>query len=419
MQIGRYELCSVDQSLCAYFSRFIRPFSLAVVISIVSTSAFSSPVDHELKICAGKPGGTYIKAAYWLAKKFEPYFSKVSIVESGGSLESHLKMSINECDLGLAQGDSLPYFENQSDQLSRDFSTSRGDTISVDDLNAHAPVSLINELLGSKSGLYLESVHLLCNRELGASFNYRSGLLGRNKVGINSLEDLLAYLKHIDLNGESLDFPKPTIYLGPSGGGAHATYFAIKSLYQELNQANAQAIDESQGLDNGVSAGLFQTFNQPTACFLYVSKSPHKIISTLSMMGGPNGPPNAIDQRIPTLSMSGSEIQRYYFESVKLLSSSTSDLLDMRDPKGAYLFTENEITSEYNNLRMSDAQLDYQNSGYYSEAADSKTLLATPTQIYASGEFFTNSVDGDEEIKNIFKQIIQEAQQRRGSFPEE
>ncbi len=381
--------------------------------------SFAESIDFELKICSGKPGGTYIKAAYWLSNNFNSSFSKVKIIDSSGSLESHLKLAAGECDIALAQGDALPYFKHQAKDLATHFFQNTGESLSVEDLEAHKPVSLTNELLRSDRGLYLESVHFMCNRELGKDFSYKSGLLSGTRKGINSIEDFLAYLRDIQKKGEGSKTPRPLVYLGPSGGGSHATFFALKSLYQELAEVNSQAIDESNGLDNGVSAGLLEVFNKPTACFLYVSKSPHKIITLLNNMGGPLGPPAAFNQRMPTLSMNGGEIFRYYFEAVKIISSATENLLKLKDFNGVKLFSEQKIKDEYNSLRMTDEHLDFSSTNYYSTNPEQTVLLATPTQIYASDRFYNSVVSQNDQLRAKFTEVIQEAQQRRGNFPEE
>ena len=103
-----------------------------------------SPIDQELRICGGKEGGTYIKAAYWIARRLAPHYREVRVVDSSGSLDTHIKIAAGECDLGLAQGDSLPYFKNQSDELADQFSQITGQTISRSTLDRYTPVSLVD-----------------------------------------------------------------------------------------------------------------------------------------------------------------------------------------------------------------------------------------------------------------------------------
>ena len=171
-------------------------------------------------------------------------------------------------------------------------------------------------------------------------------------------------------------------------------------------------------MDNGVAAGLFEVFKNPEACFLYVSRVPHNIIALLDAMGGPNGPANAVNQRLETFDVSGNALSRFYFEGVKMLDSVTSDLLDVRDAGGTHLFTETEVSDHYNNLRVPDGSIDDDLPGFYQMTSDTKRVLATPTQVYASEDLY-DQISRDDDLKRIFERTMTEAQQRRGNFPED
>ena len=68
---------------------------------------------------------------------------------------------------------------------------------------------------------------------------------------------------------------------------------------------------------------------------------------------------------------------------------------------------------------MTDEHLDFSSTNYYSTNPEQTVLLATPTQIYASDRFYNSVVSQNDQLRAKFTEVIQEAQQRRGNFPEE
>lgn len=426
--VGADDLCDRSlnhrPSLTTLLQALGKALVLAALLTSVAPSAQAQKINHDLKICGGKPGGTYIKAAEWLAQQLRGVFKSVEVIESQGSIYTHLKMVANECDIGLAQGDSLPFFAYRADQLAIEFSVSSpGLSIGAADIRNHRPVSLLHEVLKSENGLYSEKVHLMCNRELGRDFTYRRGgsmsSRSQERVGLNDLEDLITYISEVAQNGPSSRRPMPVVYLGPTGGGGHATYFAMSKAHPELDRENggpeAISIDETDVLNNGVAAGLYKTFREPHACFVYVSRVPHEIINLLDGFGGP-GTASA-GQRIETENINGQPVQRFYFEGVKLLSSSTEDLLKLKGPDGNRLFGEGEAEQNYPMLRAPDDGIDTSRNFFYGVASRPTKMLTVQTQLFATEEIFgLLNQNQDANYLTTLRRVLADMQRRDGNF---